>query len=71
MPLAMQEGVLIGKWRNLFSNEINKLAELEAIARPKNFKLLYSIYHPILNSWSSRTMFLSTKSVGCEKPRIR
>jgi len=49
------------------SNEINK-QQIKTIARPKNFKMLYSIYHPIL-LMSSRQCFFQ-QSVGCEKPRI-
>ena len=54
------------------SNEINKL-QMRNIARPKtdqqeNFKLFYSIYHPILLMTSRQCFF--QQSVGCEKPRI-
>lgn len=49
------------------SNEINK-AQIKHIARPANFTLSYSIYHPIL-LMSSRQCFFQ-QSVGCEKPRI-
>jgi len=49
------------------SNEINK-QQIRNIARPKNFKLLYSIYHPILLMTSRQCFF--QQSVGCEKPRI-
>lgn len=49
------------------SNEINK-QQMRAIARPENFKLFYSIYHPILLMTSRQCFF--QQSVGCEKPRI-
>jgi len=49
------------------SNEINRV-QMKHLARPKNFKMLYSIYHPIL-LMSSRQCFFQ-QSVGCEKPRI-
>ncbi|WP_158966578.1 peptidase U32 family protein [Paraglaciecola sp. L3A3] len=49
------------------SNEINK-QQMQKIARPKNFKLFYSIYHPILLMTSRQCFF--QQSVGCEKPRI-
>ncbi|MGJ8682170.1 MAG: U32 family peptidase, partial [Paraglaciecola sp.] len=49
------------------SNEINRM-QINSIARPKNFKLLYSIYHPILLMASRQCFF--QQSVGCEKPRI-
>ena len=49
------------------SNEINQL-QMRSIARPENFKLLYSIYHPILLMTSRQCFF--QQSVGCEKPRI-
>lgn len=49
------------------SNEINKL-QMRNIARPENFKLFYSIYHPILLMTSRQCFF--QQSVGCEKPRI-
>lgn len=49
------------------SNEINKL-QMRNIARPKNFKLLYSIYHPILMMTSRQCFFQQT--VGCKKPSI-
>ena len=49
------------------SNEIN-LQQMKTIARPKNFKMLYSIYHPILLMTSRQCFF--QQSVGCEKPRI-
>jgi len=49
------------------SNEINRL-QIKKIARPKNFKLLYSIYHPILLMTSRQCFFQRT--VGCDKPSI-
>lgn len=49
------------------SNEIN-LQQIKSIARPANFKLFYSIYHPILLMTSRQCFF--QQSVGCEKPRI-
>jgi len=49
------------------SNEINK-QQIRHIARPENFKLFYSIYHPILLMASRQCFF--QQSVGCEKPRI-
>ena len=49
------------------SNEINRI-QIKKIARPNNFKLLYSIYHPILLMTSRQCFFQRT--VGCEKPSI-
>ena len=49
------------------SNEINR-QQIQKIARPENFKMLYSIYHPILLMASRQCFF--QQSVGCEKPRI-
>ncbi|MFT6896355.1 MAG: putative protease [Paraglaciecola sp.] len=49
------------------SNEINK-QQMQNIARPENFKLFYSIYHPILLMTSRQCFF--QQSVGCDKPRI-
>lgn len=49
------------------SNEINAM-QIKHIARPENFKLFYSIYHPILLMTSRQCFF--QQSVGCEKPRI-
>ncbi|WP_441002914.1 peptidase U32 family protein [Pseudocolwellia agarivorans] len=49
------------------SNEINH-QQMKTIARPENFKLFYSIYHPILLMTSRQCFF--QQSVGCEKPRI-
>ncbi len=49
------------------SNEINR-RQIKNIARPDNFKLLYSIYHPILMMTSRQCFFQQT--VGCKKPSI-
>ena len=49
------------------SNEINRI-QIRNIARPKNFKMLYSIYHPILMMTSRQCFFQQT--VGCKKPSI-
>ena len=49
------------------SNEINK-QQMRTIARPENFELFYSVYHPILLMTSRQCFF--QQSVGCEKPRI-
>ena len=49
------------------SNEINA-QQIKNIARPENFSLFYSIYHPILLMTSRQCFF--QQSVGCEKPRI-
>ena len=49
------------------SNEINRM-QIKNIARPSNFKLLYSIYHPILLMTSRQCFFQQT--VGCKKPTI-
>lgn len=49
------------------SNELNQ-QQIKHIARPANFKLFYSIYHPILLMTSRQCFF--QQSVGCEKPRI-
>jgi U32 family peptidase len=49
------------------SNEINRM-QIKNIARPDNFKLLYSIYHPILMMISRQCFFQQT--VGCKKPSI-
>ena len=54
------------------SNEINRM-QIKNIARPDgtqsgNFKLLYSIYHPILMMTSRQCFFQQT--VGCKKPTI-
>ena len=49
------------------SNEINK-NQIRHIKRPDGFKLLYSIYHPILMMTSRQCFFQQT--VGCKKPSI-
>jgi len=49
------------------SNEINRM-QIRNIARPDNFKLIYSIYHPILLMTSRQCFFQQT--VGCKKPAI-
>jgi putative protease len=49
------------------SNEINK-NQIRKIKRPEGFKLLYSIYHPILMMTSRQCFFQQT--VGCKKPSI-
>ncbi|PCH97984.1 MAG: collagenase-like protease [Gammaproteobacteria bacterium] len=49
------------------SNEINK-QQIQNIARPDDFKLYYSIYHPILLMTSRQCFF--QQSAGCDKPRI-
>tara|TARA_R110001583_G_scaffold39399_7_gene126270 strand:+ start:1267 stop:3591 length:2325 start_codon:yes stop_codon:yes gene_type:complete len=49
------------------SNEINH-QQMRTIARPENFQLFYSIYHPILLMTSRQCFF--QQSVGCDKPRI-
>lgn len=49
------------------SNEINH-NQIRNIRRPENFKLLYSIYHPILMMTSRQCFFQQT--VGCKKPSI-
>jgi len=49
------------------SNEINR-NQIKNISRPENFKLLYSIYHPILMMTSRQCFFQQT--VGCNKPSI-
>lgn len=63
--LAMQESFDCSG--AFISNEINK-QQIKNIARPNNFKMLYSIYHPILLMTSRQCFF--QQSVGCEKPRI-
>ncbi|MBL7004934.1 MAG: U32 family peptidase [Gammaproteobacteria bacterium] len=49
------------------SNEINRM-QMRNISRPENFKLLYSIYHPILMMTSRQCFFQQT--IGCKKPSI-
>ncbi len=63
--LAMQESFDCSG--AFISNEINK-QQIKTIARPNNFKMIYSIYHPILLMASRQCFF--QQSVGCEKPRI-
>lgn len=63
--LAMQESFNCSG--AFISNEINK-QQIQTISRPKNFKMMYSIYHPILLMTSRQCFF--QQSVGCEKPRI-
>ncbi|MEI6859600.1 MAG: peptidase U32 family protein [Shewanella sp.] len=63
--LALQEQ--FGCHGAFISNEINQ-QQIKHIARPQNFKMLYSIYHPILLMASRQCFF--QQSVGCEKPRI-
>ncbi len=49
------------------SNEINQL-QIKNLARPENFKMIYSIYHPIMMMVSRQCFFQQT--VGCKKPTI-
>jgi putative protease len=49
------------------SNEINRI-QMRNITRPKDFKLMYSIYHPILMMTSRQCFFQQT--VGCNKAAI-
>ncbi|MFT6274845.1 MAG: putative protease [Halioglobus sp.] len=49
------------------SNEINR-NQIRNIRRPEKFKLLYSVYHPILMMTSRQCFFQQT--VGCKKPSI-
>lgn len=49
------------------SNEINRM-QIKNIVRPDGFRLLYSIYHPILMMTSRQCFFQQT--VGCKKPSI-
>ncbi|MDO9182872.1 MAG: U32 family peptidase, partial [Bacteriovorax sp.] len=49
------------------SNEINR-NQIRNITRPKDFKLMYSIYHPILLMTSRQCFFQQT--VGCNKAAI-
>lgn len=49
------------------SNEINRM-QIRNLKRPSGFKLLYSIYHPILMMTSRQCFFQQT--VGCNKPSI-
>ncbi len=49
------------------SNEINQM-QIKNITSPDNFRLLYSIYHPILMMTSRQCFFQQT--VGCKKQSI-
>ena len=49
------------------SNEINRM-QIKNLARPENFKMVYSIYHPIMMMVSRQCFFQQT--VGCKKPAI-
>jgi putative protease len=49
------------------SNELNK-KQISNIRRPGNFKLYYSIYHPLLLMLSRQCIFQQT--VGCKKPQM-
>ncbi|RWX57435.1 peptidase U32 family protein [Photobacterium chitinilyticum] len=49
---------------SFISNEINQ-KQIKPIVRPENFKLFYSIYHPILLMTSRQCLFHQT--VGCKK----
>jgi U32 family peptidase len=52
---------------SFISNEISK-HQIKGIIRPENFKLYYSIYHPILLLTSRQCLFHMV--VGCEKNSI-
>jgi len=52
---------------SFISNEISKY-QIKSIIRPENFKLYYSIYHPILLLTSRQCLFHQV--IGCEKDRI-
>ena len=52
---------------SFISNEINKY-QIKSIINPANFKLYYSIYHPILLLTSRQCLF--HQIIGCEKNRI-
>lgn len=49
------------------SNEISKV-QMKSLERPENFKLYYSIYHPVLLLTSRQCLFHQV--AGCEKERI-
>jgi len=49
------------------SNEVNQM-QIKNITPPENFKMVYSIYHPILMMTSRQCFFQQT--VGCKKPTI-
>ena len=63
--VTMQEA--LGCKGAFISNEINR-NQIRNIRRPKSFKLLYSIYHPILMMTSRQCFFQRT--VGCKKAAI-
>ncbi len=52
---------------SFISNEISK-NQIKSIIKPANFKLYYSIYHPILLLTSRQCLLYQV--VGCEKDRI-
>ena len=52
---------------SFISNEISK-KQIKSIINPANFKLYYSIYHPILLLTSRQCLFHQV--IGCEKDRI-
>ena len=52
---------------SFISNEINQ-KQIKKIRRPHDFKLYYSLYHPLLLMSSRQCFFQQT--VGCEKPEI-
>jgi len=52
---------------SFISNEINK-NQIKNIRCPENFKLYYSLYHPVLLMSSRQCFFQQT--VGCKKSRI-
>ncbi len=52
---------------SFISNEINKY-QIKKIISPENFKLFYSIYHPILLLTSRQCLLHQV--IGCEKNRI-
>ncbi|WP_064603846.1 peptidase U32 family protein [Photobacterium sp. J15] len=52
---------------SFISNEIKK-QQIKHIVRPHNFKLFYSIYHPIMLLTSRQCLFHQT--VGCKKKRF-
>jgi putative protease len=52
---------------SFISNEINNY-QIKTIKKPEDFKLYYSIYHPILLMTSRQCLFHQV--IGCEKSRI-
>ncbi|MCW8996528.1 MAG: U32 family peptidase [Psychromonas sp.] len=60
--LAMRE--TFNCYGAFISNEINK-KQIESICRPDNFKLYYSLYHPLLLMSSRQCFFQQT--LGCKK----